>query len=307
MLFAKIFGSLSLLAGSAVASYGSDYGSDYGSGTTESSSVVAAAANASPTSSVEAPAVAQATSSATISAPVSAAASESSPAAGMVSVQVVKVSNKNGSLTFAPNDIKATPGSMVQFHFYPKNHSVVQSTFDQPCQPINNIMPNVTGMFSGFMPVAAGASEMPVYTIMVNDTKPIWFYCSQGQHCQAGMVGVINAPAANESRTVTSFQALAKQASVNLSPGDQAANDVASSVSSATSSISIASQSAGAASPSNVNVSPSTNGNSTATTSSTPLQVTVSAASGGILGGLQQTLRGVGFAGLVAAVGAFVL
>ena len=120
MLFAKIFGSLSLLAGSAVASYGSDYGSDYGSGTTESSSVVAAAANASPTSSVEAPAVAQATSSATISAPVSAAASESSPAAGMVSVQVVKVSNKNGSLTFAPNDIKATPGSMVQFHFYPK-------------------------------------------------------------------------------------------------------------------------------------------------------------------------------------------
>lgn len=75
---------------------------------------------------------------------------------------------------------------------YSQNHSVVQSTFDQPCQPIQNIMPNVTGFFSGFMPVAAGATEMPVYTIAVNDTRPIWFYCSQGRHCQAGMVGVIN-------------------------------------------------------------------------------------------------------------------
>lgn len=30
---------------------------------------------------------------------------------------------------------------------------------------------------------------------MVNDTKPIWFYCTQKSHCKGGMVGVVNAPA----------------------------------------------------------------------------------------------------------------
>lgn len=34
---------------------------------------------------------------------------------------------------------------------------------------------------------------MPSYSIEINDTRPIWFYCSQGRHCQQGMVGVINA------------------------------------------------------------------------------------------------------------------
>lgn len=43
------------------------------------------------------------------------------------------------------------------------------------------------------MPVSANSTEMPSFTIPVTDTKPIWFYCSQGKHCQSGMVGVINA------------------------------------------------------------------------------------------------------------------
>jgi hypothetical protein len=73
----------------------------------------------------------------------------------------------------------------------------VQSTFDQPCVPIQNIMPNKTdAFFSGFMPANAtsiAAGNLLTYTIRVMDTKPIWYYCSQGQHCQAGMVGAINA------------------------------------------------------------------------------------------------------------------
>jgi hypothetical protein len=31
--------------------------------------------------------------------------------------------------------------------------------------------------------------------VTVNDTKPIWFYCTQKTHCKGGMVGVVNAPA----------------------------------------------------------------------------------------------------------------
>ncbi|KAI4122582.1 MAG: hypothetical protein LQ338_005738 [Usnochroma carphineum] len=74
---------------------------------------------------------------------------------GQVKVHVVKVSNEQGSLTFEPSNLQAAAGSMVQFHFYPKE----------------------------------------------------------------GMVGVINPPAANQSRTIESFTALAKKATANLSPG----------------------------------------------------------------------------------------
>ncbi|KAI9887097.1 MAG: hypothetical protein M1823_001087 [Watsoniomyces obsoletus] len=136
-----------------------------------------------------------------------------------VKVHVVKVSNADGSsLTFSPADIRANPGDMVQYQFHPRNHSVVQSTFDQPCQPINNIDKNVRGFFSGFMPVALNATSVPTFTIPVTDTKPIWFYCSQARHCQQGMVGVINPPAANTSRTLDSFKALAAGAPANVSP-----------------------------------------------------------------------------------------
>jgi hypothetical protein len=80
---------------------------------------------------------------------------------------------------------------------YSENHSVVQSTFDQPCVPIQNVMPNMTtAFFSGFMPTNASAmatSKVLTYTIRVMDAKPVWFYCSQAKHCQGGMVGAINA------------------------------------------------------------------------------------------------------------------
>lgn len=42
------------------------------------------------------------------------------------------------------------------------------------------------------MPVTAESTTMPVFTIPINSTDPIWFYCATGKHCQNGMVGVIN-------------------------------------------------------------------------------------------------------------------
>ncbi len=68
----------------------------------------------------------------------------------------------------------------------------MQSTFDQPCLPLGNVQPGVKGIFSGFRPVMADSPSAPVFSVPINDTKPIWFYCSQARHCQMGMVGVIN-------------------------------------------------------------------------------------------------------------------
>src|SRR5271163_1284226 len=42
------------------------------------------------------------------------------------------------------------------------------------------------------MPVAANATQLPVFSVQVNDTKPIWIYCGQTGHCQKGMAMVIN-------------------------------------------------------------------------------------------------------------------
>lgn len=108
-------------------------------------------------------------------------------------VHVVSVASTNNTLAFFPDNLKADVGDMIQFQFRAGNHSVVQSTFDQPCSPINEHT-NTTGIFSGYQPVAASASagDIPTYTVMVAAKTPLWMYCSQGKHCQAGMVMVIN-------------------------------------------------------------------------------------------------------------------
>ncbi|KNG44003.1 extracellular serine-rich protein [Stemphylium lycopersici] len=154
-----------------------------------------------------------------------------SAAAGMLKMHTVQVGGPNGSLAFYPDNVVAAPGDMIQFQFHPKNHSVVQSTFDNPCVPITEMMPNKTdAFFSGFMPTNASfaaTSQVLTYTIRVTDDKPMWFYCSQGKHCQAGMVGAINAPTSG-NKTMAAFAALAAEATENLSPGQAAGSGGAS-------------------------------------------------------------------------------
>jgi len=150
-------------------------------------------------------------------------------AASSITVHVVQVGAANGTLAYFPNNIKAAVGDMVQFQFAPNNHTVTQSTFDAPCQPIA-MNSNVTGVYSGFMPVTASATETPTYTILVNNTTPMWLYCSQGKHCQAGMTMVINVNSkANTTRTLETYKALAAKATANL-PGTAVSNGTAGEV-----------------------------------------------------------------------------
>ncbi|KAK3998176.1 hypothetical protein QBC44DRAFT_732 [Cladorrhinum sp. PSN332] len=100
------------------------------------------------------------------------------------------VAGRSG-LQFQPDNVVAEPGSIVEFHFLPANHSVVESSFAKPCQPKDH-----SSFFSGFFPVPAGSGKQSaeVFQIEVRDKRPIWFYCAQnnGRHCQSGMTGVIN-------------------------------------------------------------------------------------------------------------------
>ncbi|OLN87592.1 putative GPI-anchored cupredoxin-like protein 2 [Colletotrichum chlorophyti] len=139
------------------------------------------------------------------------AAAAAASASSIPGVHVVKVGD--GGLTFSPNDIKAAVGDVVEFHFYPRAHSVAQSSFDSPCQPLNG---TTAGFFSGPVAVSSGVGA-EVFTVEVKDTNPKWFYCATGQHCQGGMVGVINAPS-NGQRTVQQYAQAAANAQANVAP-----------------------------------------------------------------------------------------
>lgn len=55
--------------------------------------------------------------------------------------------------TFDPDTIHIASGGVVEFHFYPGDHSVVQAAFDNPCHPMSD-----TSFFSGFMASANDGS-----------------------------------------------------------------------------------------------------------------------------------------------------
>jgi hypothetical protein len=81
-------------------------------------------------------------------------------------------------------------GDLIEFHFHPKNHTVVQSYVDKPCDPLAN----GSGFFSGFDFAILSGEADNVMRLLVENRQPFWYYCSQnvGSHCQKGMNDVIN-------------------------------------------------------------------------------------------------------------------
>jgi plastocyanin len=102
-------------------------------------------------------------------APVVLATLASTVSAANIQVQV----GASGALGFTPTSVNASTGDTVTFVFNPKNHTVTQSTFAAPCQPMSG------GADSNFQPVTANATNVPSFSITVNNTQPAWFYCKQ--------------------------------------------------------------------------------------------------------------------------------
>jgi plastocyanin len=133
--------------------------------------------------------------------------------------QTQAVKNANGTthdvavgkdgLVFSPDSLTASIGDTINFHFYAKNHSVVQSSFDSPCQPLSSSNSSATTVYSGFMPVSGEGQGESVFSMTVNSTGPIWLYCSQGKHCQGGMGMVINQPS-DGAKTLEAYKEAAK-------------------------------------------------------------------------------------------------
>jgi len=115
-----------------------------------------------------------------------------------------------GLLIYEPNNIKANPGDTVTFEFRQKNHTVTQSTFAAPCRAITATNPGQVGIDSGYIPVSDTTTPFPTWTVRVNDTSALWFYCKQGNHCGQGMVLAINSVDSGPN-SFSAFQAKAKQ------------------------------------------------------------------------------------------------
>ncbi|KAJ3494493.1 hypothetical protein NLG97_g4044 [Lecanicillium saksenae] len=208
-----------------------------------------------------------------------AAATAMMGAAQAVNVQVVSVGrnpvNNATGLKFWPEKIKAETGSMIQFQFLAGNHTVTQSDFDHPCKPIRDVNPSVEGIFSSYMPVAASSSqkEIPVFTIMVNDTKPMWFFCSQGPHCEKGMSMVVNEnTGANSSRSLDNYKTLASGGSPSTGGSTEGGSSGGSSGGSGGSGTSPSKESGSTTSPAGAaTTTPTTAGASVASVSSSML------------------------------------
>jgi plastocyanin len=123
----------------------------------------------------------------------------------------------NGKLQYTPEAIAAQPGDQVVFHFNPKNHTVTQSSFANPCGL------KAGGFASGFMPVPANQTgNLPTYTITINDTQPVWVYCSQAantpaSHCGQGMVFAVNCGLDGSPNSFTNFKKAALSIGASLS------------------------------------------------------------------------------------------
>lgn len=118
--------------------------------------------------------------------------------------QFTVIVGKDNGLTYDPPFVTAKNGDVVAFQFVSKNHTVTQSTFANPCQRMTT---PTQGVDSGYMPVAAGATAFPQWSITINNaSNPLWFYCAQQPHCTRGMVFAINPTA---DKTFDQFKAAA--------------------------------------------------------------------------------------------------
>ncbi|KAJ7330861.1 hypothetical protein DFH08DRAFT_785989 [Mycena albidolilacea] len=137
---------------------------------------------------------------------LSLAAAVLAPVLSAQAAKIIVQVGPEGQQIFSPSNITANVGDVVSFAFLTKNHSVTQSSFASPCEPLAG------GVDSGFQSVAADATDIPEFSIAINNaSKPLFFFSAQTvptNECQRGMVFSIN-QAPNSAKSFAAFQAAA--------------------------------------------------------------------------------------------------
>ncbi|KAK7435911.1 hypothetical protein VKT23_015753 [Stygiomarasmius scandens] len=91
---------------------------------------------------------------------------------------------------FDPSVIYPVVGDEIVFEFRSGQHSVVQSSYDNPCAPSNGGFD--TGVQSVPDSTPVDADGLPTVTLSVTDTQPMWFFDQAGGECQQGGILAVN-------------------------------------------------------------------------------------------------------------------
>ncbi|EAS29988.2 uncharacterized protein CIMG_08734 [Coccidioides immitis RS] len=89
---------------------------------------------------------------------------------------------------FEPNRLNANIGDLVIFKFHGLNHTLTESSLDNPCKPLQQFD-------SGFHQFNPSNRSGLMISFVVNSLEPRWFFCRQidpTSHCHAGMVFALN-------------------------------------------------------------------------------------------------------------------
>ena len=140
----------------------------------------------------------------------SATGSPSSPSTGATTTVTVGLDNGK-TLKFSPAFLpKASVGEKIHFDFRAVNHTLTESSLENPCKKLSG-----TDIDTNFMNVnKADVPEFAPFDLTVRNDKPRFFYCKQANgtpngHCSKGMVFAINT---NEA----TFDKFLKNAEANL-------------------------------------------------------------------------------------------
>ncbi|KAL9075643.1 MAG: hypothetical protein Q9161_001394 [Pseudevernia consocians] len=163
--------------------------------------------------------------------PSSAAPSIVTASGSLQATHVVTVGQELNQ--FDPDSLTANVGDVIQFQFFPPNHSVGRAEYQQPCIPYEDTGENKVGFWSGFFPLdkilpnvsdtpggpncLAEVQQPPTWNLTINDTEPIFLYCAAPGSCiNYQMVAVINP---NDSVSLATQKEDASNAQYMLAPG----------------------------------------------------------------------------------------
>lgn len=124
-----------------------------------------------------------------------------------------------GDTLFVPNQLNASVGDVIHFRFLKLNHTLTQSTLEDPCTSNG-------GFDTGFHFFNPLNRTDKILDYVVPNTDPAWFFCHQTidtPHCRKGMVFGLN-PAGNMNQYLANAKYSTVGTAVSFYPTGSAAS-----------------------------------------------------------------------------------